>query len=71
MTPEALYWIGICLREQQENEKAAAYFQRVYVLYGQHTEWVAKAYEQSVECLQVLGKQEDVIRTWREMAAHS
>lgn len=69
MTPRALYWIGVCAMEQEKTAEACAWFQRVYVLYGQYPEWTAKAYAASVECLKRLGRQDDVIRTWREMVA--
>ena len=68
-TPQALYWTGVCQLEQGNIAEACAWFQRAYVLYGQYPEWTAKAYAASVECLQKLGQQEDVIRTWREMVA--
>jgi TolA-binding protein len=65
--PEALYWIGICEMERDNARPAFAYFQRVYVLYESHAEWVAKAYLQSAECLVKLGQTADAIKTYREM----
>jgi TolA-binding protein len=70
LTPESLYWIGICRYEQGKTEEAFAFFQRVYVLYGSYTEWVAKAYEGSLLCLERMGKSDEVIRTCREMLAN-
>lgn len=67
LTPEALYRAGICRMEQGEIEEACAWFQRVYVLYGKYPEWTAKAYAANIECLKKLGRQEDMIRTLREM----
>lgn len=69
LTPEALYWTGVCAMEQEKAEEACAWFQRVYVLYGQYPEWTAKAYAASVECLKKLGQMDDVVRIWREMVA--
>lgn len=69
LTPQALYWTAVCKKSQGDTEKAFAYFQRVYVLYGQYPEWVARAYAGSVECLRELGRDEELVRTWREMVA--
>ena len=65
--PEALYWIGKCHLEQGNLKEAFAYFQRVYVLYGAHTTWVAKAYLQSAYCLDHLGRRSEAIATLQEM----
>ena len=70
LTPQALYWAGACAYEAGDLKEAAAYFQRVYVMYEQHPEWVAKAYEGSVRCLQDLGRQTEAVQTWREMTAN-
>lgn len=70
LTPQALYWIGICTYEQGRTEEAFAFFQRVYVLYGSYAEWVAKAYEGSLLCLEKMGRTDDIIRTCREMLAN-
>jgi TolA-binding protein len=69
LTPQALYWTGVCAREQGLVEQACAWFQRVYVLYQQYPEWTAKAYAASADCLEKLGRHDDVVRTWREMVA--
>lgn len=68
LTPESLYWIGICKLEQGNPTEAFAFFQRVYVMYEGYTEWAAKAYEQSVRCLEELGgRTNDIIATYEEM----
>lgn len=36
LTPQAVYWSGVCARELGRMNEACAWFQRVYVLYGQH-----------------------------------
>ena len=66
-----LYWIGSCRYEQGRTEEAFAFFQRVYVLYEGYPEWTSKAYEGSVNCLRKLGRQEEVIKTLREMAGNA
>jgi len=71
LTPEALYWIGICLETQGKPDEAFAFFQRVYVLYEGYPEWTAKAYAGSVRSLEKLGRNEDRIRTLQEMLANS
>lgn len=69
LAPEALYWLGVCKREQGETAKAFAFFQRIYVLYKGHPEWVAKAYEASAECLKTLGRTDEMVQTLQEMVA--
>lgn len=70
LTPESLYWIGVCRQEQGDSREAFAYFQRVYVLYEGYTEWVARAYERSLDCLEALGHTGEIIKTCREMLAN-
>lgn len=70
LTPEVLYWLGVCRFEQGQAEEAFAFFQRIYVLYSAYPEWMAKAYERSAECLIKLGRTGDAVQTWREMVAH-
>ena len=70
LTPQALYWSGVCKQSQGDSEAAFTYFQRVYVLYTQYPEWVARAYAGSVDCLRALGRQDELPRTWREMVAN-
>ncbi len=68
LTPESLYWIGFCKNKLGETEEAFAFFQRVYVLYEGYTDWAAKAYDASIECLKKMGGREaDIIRTCQEM----
>jgi TolA-binding protein len=70
LTPEAHYWLGVCKMEQGKHRDAYAHFQRIYVLYEEYTDWVAKAYLKSVECLKELGEDEYVLNTYREMLAN-
>ncbi|MCF7849952.1 MAG: tetratricopeptide repeat protein, partial [Kiritimatiellales bacterium] len=70
LTPEALYWIGVCKQKQGKSEEAFAFFQRVYVLYQEYTQWVAPSYDGSIDCLTKLGRTQDVIKTYEEMVAN-
>ncbi len=70
LTPQALYWIGVCTLDQGSAKEASAFFQRVYVMYEGHTEWAAKAYEGSIRCLEQLGQQDAIIKTCQEMLAN-
>lgn len=65
--PESLYWTGVCHLEQGRTREAFAFFQRVYVLYERYTDWTAKAYVKSAECLEKLGQRVDAVNTYREM----
>jgi TolA-binding protein len=67
LTPKALYSIGLCAMEQGKPEEACAWFQRVYVLYGEYPEWTARAYVASFQCLEKLGRTDEAQRTLREM----
>ncbi|MEE9368629.1 MAG: tetratricopeptide repeat protein [Pontiella sp.] len=71
LTPEALFCSGVSKLELGEVEEAFAYFQRIYVLYEDYTEWVAPAYAKSIQCLETLGGHEqDVINTYQEMLSN-
>jgi TolA-binding protein/5-hydroxyisourate hydrolase-like protein (transthyretin family) len=67
LTPESLYWIGVCLEQQAKPDEAFAFFQRVYVLYEEYVEWTAKAYVGSVRCLEKLGRSDEALKTIQEM----
>jgi TolA-binding protein len=70
LTPQVIYWIGVCRYRQDRITEAFAYFQRVYVLYELYPEWMAKAYAASIDCLEQLGRHDEVVKTWREMVAN-
>jgi len=71
LVPEVLYRIGQCHRDQGNEKKAFAFFQRVYVLYGGATEWAAKAYEASIRSMKTLGNHDaDILRPYQEMLAN-
>ncbi len=71
LTPEALYYSGVCKMELGAVDEAFAYFQRIYVLYEEYTEWVAPAYARSVDCMEKLGGYDrEIVNTYREMLAN-
>ncbi|MDZ8119763.1 tetratricopeptide repeat protein [Pontiella sp. NLcol2] len=71
LTPEALYWSGICKMELGATDEAFAYFQRIYVLYEGYADWVAPAYLKSIQCMEALGGYEqEIVNTLREMLAN-
>jgi TolA-binding protein len=65
--PECLYQIGQSFLDQGNYREAFAYFQRIYVLYGNYADWVARAYLQSAMCLEKLNQRQDALRTYQEM----
>lgn len=67
--PESLYQIGVCRMMEGNIREAFAYFQRIYVLYQNYTDWAARAYLQSAVCLEKLNLRQDAIRTYSEMLA--
>ncbi len=68
LTPEALYCSGVSNMKLGNIQDAFAYFQRIYVLYEEYTEWVAPAYAKSIQCMEELGGyDQDIIKTYREM----
>lgn len=56
LSAESLYWMGICLLEQGEQEKATAFFERVYIMYEGYTEWAVKAGIKRAETLEQMGE---------------
>jgi TolA-binding protein len=65
--PESLYWIGVAHQELGKTAEAFGYFQRVYVLYQHFTEWTARAYLRSAQCLVKLDRAAEAQATLREM----
>ena len=71
LTPEALYYSGLCKLELGDVEEAFAYFQRIYVLYEDYTQWVAPAYSKSIQCMEKLGGyDQEIVNTYNEMLAN-
>ena len=47
------------------------FFQRIFVLYGNYSKWVARAYLQSIICLDHIGEKEnDMIKLYNEMKSY-
>lgn len=65
--PETVYWLGVSYRERGDCREAAAYFERLYVLYASYIDWVARAYLQRAECLEQLQENAKAIEVLREM----
>lgn len=67
LTAESIFDMGDVEQQQAKFNDAIAYYQRVYVAYTRYPEWVAKAYLQSGECFEKLGKVTEAINTYKEM----
>jgi len=65
----ALLAIGELHMTQDNPGKAVAYFQRLYVLYGRWTDYVAQAYLRSGDAFEALDDQDAAIKTYQEMLA--
>jgi TolA-binding protein len=65
---EALFRSAEILAGKGDKLKATAYFERVYVAYGKYRELVAKSYLRRGELLVGLGKREQAIEVYRELA---
>ncbi|MGC1480092.1 MAG: tetratricopeptide repeat protein, partial [Chthoniobacterales bacterium] len=64
---EALYRIGESYMTQEKPELAVPYFQRIYIMYGRWTDWVAKAYVRSGVAFERLEDREAARKTYDEM----
>lgn len=63
--PAALYGRGECARLRRRYDTAAAYYERIYVMYSRYRDWTAKGYLRRAECLERLaepGKAGEVLR---------
>ena len=68
---KALFLIGEHLAKNGEYEKATAYFERVYVVYGKYRELVAKAYYRRGEILEKMGKKTAAYEVYAELGKRS
>jgi TolA-binding protein len=66
-TAQALYMLGDIEAKRGDQNKAIAYYQRVYVAYQKYPRWMAKAYIESARAFEKLGKTQEAINTYREM----
>ncbi|MBN1556572.1 MAG: tetratricopeptide repeat protein [Lentisphaerae bacterium] len=67
--PAALYGRGECARERGNPLEAAAYYERIYLLYGHYTAWAARAYLRRAECLRALYQNAKAREVLQEMLA--
>jgi TolA-binding protein len=66
-TAQAVYSLGEIEFRRGKWAEANAFYQRVFVGYQKFLPWVARAYLQSGECFQKLGKGQEAARTYQEM----
>ena len=64
---EANYKVGLTHFDAGDYEKAFGFCQRVYVLYGNVTDWAAEAYLTSGLALERLGRGDQAVATYREL----
>ncbi len=69
--PAALYGRGDLWVAQRKFDQAAAYYERIYVLYAAHKEWVGKAYVARAECLGKLGQNKAAVETLDEFLSRT
>jgi tetratricopeptide (TPR) repeat protein len=65
--PAALYGRGECARLQRNDEQAAAYYERIDLLYNQYRDWTAKAYLARANALTRCRQYQKAIETLTEM----
>ena len=66
--PEVLYLLGECQLGLKNPFDAAAYFERIYVLYSGYPEWTAKAYLRRGLILQQQNSPNLAVEVYREMS---
>lgn len=64
---ESLHGMGLCRIEQGKWAEANILFERVYALYEAYTDWSAKSYLKSAECLEKLGHKDKAIACLKRM----
>ena len=67
----ALFWSGEILAGQGEVLRATAFFERVYLTYGKYGRLVAQSYLRRAELLEGLGKREEAVEVYRELAGRA
>ena len=68
---EALLIIASCAEKTGDPKKAAAYYQRIYVLYRAYPEILAKAYLGGGRCFEKLNMPSAAIKTYEEMVSRA
>jgi len=64
---EALFFTGETLMSQKKPALAIPYFQRIYIMHGRWSEWVARAYFRSGEAFEALNDKDSARKTYDEM----
>lgn len=67
--PAAVYGLGESQKARRSFEKAAAYYERVYLLYSAHRKWAAKAYLARADCLTRVQQYNKAAETLEAMVA--
>jgi len=67
--PAALYGRGECAFAQRRFQEAAAYYERIYLMYSHYADWTARAYYRRAECLKRLFQPEKAREVLREMVS--
>ncbi len=67
--PAALYGRAECARLRRQLDKAAAYYERIYVMYGRYRDWTAKGYLRRAQCLEQLREPAKARQVLQEMLA--
>jgi TolA-binding protein len=68
--PEALYARAENARAAGDPARAAAFYERIYLLYSAHQDWAAKAYLARAECLVELEEPGKALEVLAELQAH-
>jgi TolA-binding protein len=64
---QALFFTGETFMAEKKPELAIPYFQRIYIMHGRWTEWVARAYFRSGEAFEAMNDNEAARKTYDEM----
>lgn len=68
---QALYQMGEIRLRQGNPKKAIPYFQRIYIMYGRWSDYVAKAYWESGQAFEALNMRSEAVNTYREFAQNT
>lgn len=68
---EALVKTGLSFKEEGDYERALAFFERAYVGHSAYPDWASRAYWESGQLLQQMGRNEDARRTYDEFLENS
>lgn len=59
--PAALFGRGECARLRGRYDKAAAFYERIYLLYANYADWAGKAYVKRAECLVKMNRTREAV----------